>query len=126
MKGKLVRLPPVGRGVKDEVVDIADYESRTWNCVPIAIPSKAREDLLCEQALNMLQSYEYDVTMVHVFVDATHVRTDGANEYEVYFKYIRKRGYDKVNVHPGGVGLRKQYESIFRFFCRRSRDPFSE
>ena len=124
MKGKLVRLPLVGRGVRDGVVDIKDYESQKWECVPIAIPSLAREKTLCEQTLHMLQSFEYNMTMVHVFVDATHIRTDGANEYEVYFKYIRKRGYDKVNVHPGGVGLRKQYESIFRFFLQEKPRSF--
>ena len=56
------------------------------------------------------------MSKVHVFVDATHFREDGANEYDVYFKYLRDHGFAEVYVHPGGVGLRKQYERIFAFF----------
>ena len=114
--GKLARRPPLGRGVQNGVVDIADYEGKPWKCVPIAIPSKGREQTLCEQTLQMLKSYEYDMSMVHIFVDATHVRPDGSNEYDVYFKHVLQQGFQKVHVHPGGVGLRKQYERIFQFF----------
>ena len=55
--------------------------------------------------------------MVHIFVDATHVRESGCNEYDVYFKHLRAHGFRSVHVHPGGVGLRKQYERIFQFFA---------
>ena len=113
--------PPLGRGVQNGVVDIADYECKPWKCVPIAIPSKGREQTLCEQTLQMLRSYEYDMSMVHVFVDATHVRPDGSNEYDVYFKYLQQHGFQKVNVHPGGVGLRKQYDRIFEF-CKGEQE----
>ena len=108
--------PPLGEGVKDGAIDVAKYESKRWPCVPIAIPSKGRERILCEQTLKMLRSYDYDLSKVHVFVDATSVREDGSNEYDVYFKHLRQHGFEAVNVHPGGVGLRKQYERIFQFF----------
>ena len=114
--GHLVPLPPLGKGVKDGVVDISDYETQSWPMVPIAIPSKGREGVLCQQTLQMLRSYGYDLSQVHVFVDATHVRDDGTHEYDMYFQYLRDHGFDKVNIHPGGVGLRKQYERIFTFF----------
>lgn len=114
--GNLVPLPPLGEGVRNGVVDIADYASQKWPLVPIAIPSKGRERTLCEQTLQMLKSYEYDLAKVHVFVDATHIRQDGSNEYDVYFKHLRDHGFEAVNVHPGGIGLRKQYERIFAFF----------
>ena len=115
VSGKLPRRPPLMRSVQNGVVDIGDYECKTWKCVPIGIPSKGREQTLCEQTLQMLRSYEYDMSMVHVFVDATHVRPDGANEYDVYFKHLQQHGFQMVNVHPGGVGLRKQYDRIFEF-----------
>ena len=83
--------------------------------MPIAIPSKGREQTLCEQTLHMLRSYDYDMSMVHVFVDATHVRAEGGNEYDIYWKHLREHGFQMVNVHPGGVGLRKQYDRIFEF-----------
>ena len=114
--GKLVPISPLGKGIRDGAVDIADYEGQAWPKVPVAIPSKSRESELCEQTLKMLRSYEYDMSKVHVFVDATHVRKDGSNEYDAYFKYLRDHGFAEVNVHPGGVGLRKQYERIFAFF----------
>ena len=79
-------------------------------------PMKRREKVLCEQTLCMLKSYGYDMSMVHIFVDATHVRESGCNEYDVYFKHLRAHGFRSVHVHPGGVGLRKQYERIFQFF----------
>ena len=114
--GGLVRVSPLGEGIKDGTVDIADYEGQPWPKVPIAIPSKGRESEVCQQTLKMLRTYEYDMSKVHIFVDATHFRKDGANEYDVYFKYLRDHGFAEVNVHPGGVGLRKQYEWIFAFF----------
>ena len=83
--GNSVPLPPLGKGVKDGVVNIADYESKQWPMVPIAIPSKGREGTLCEQTLQMLQSYGYDLAKVHVFVDATHITEDGWHENDVYF-----------------------------------------
>ena len=49
--GKLVRRPPVGRGVRDGVVNVADYETGCWKCVPIAIPSKVHEQVLRKQTL---------------------------------------------------------------------------
>ena len=102
-------------------VDIADYEGKSWPCVPIAIPSKGREQIVCDQTLHMLKSYDYDMAKVHVFVDATHVRDDGRNEYDVYFHLLRQRGFEQVNIHPGGQGLRKQYERIFAFFQGEDR-----
>ena len=115
--GKLVPVSPLGKGIRDGTVDIEDYEGQQpWPKVPVAIPSKGRESELCHQTLKMLRSYEYDMSKVHVFIDATHVREDGSNEYDVYFKYLRDHGFAEVNVHPGGVGLRKQYERIFAFF----------
>ena len=109
-------VPPMGRGAHDGIVDMADYDGKSWPRVPIAIPSKGREYELCEQTLRMLKSHDYDMSYVHVFVDANHVRKNGSNEYDVYFQYLQKRGFDKVNVHPGGTGLRKQYQRIFEFF----------
>ena len=106
-RGALVRVPPLGDGIKDGTVDIADYEGQPWPKVPIAIPSKGRESEVCQQTLQMLRTYEYDMSKVHIFVDATHFRKDGANEYDVYFKYLRDHGFAEVNVHPCGVGLKK-------------------
>lgn len=114
--GTLAPQAPLGRGVRDGTVDIAEYVDQSWPRVPIAIPSKGRERTLCEQTLQMLRSYEYDLSKVHVFVDATHVREDGVNEYDAYFKHLRDHGFGAVNVHPGGVGLMKQYDRIFAFF----------
>ena len=75
--GRLLPVPPLGKGISDGTVDIADYEGQPWPKVPVAIPSKGRETELCHQTLRMLRSYEYDMSKVHVFVDATHVRIDG-------------------------------------------------
>ena len=116
MAQSLRPLPPLGKGVRNGAVDITDYDSLPWPCVPIAIPSKGRENSVCEQTLHMLKSYSYDMSKVHLFVDATHYRNDGRNEYCIYFKHFQTNGFANVNVHPGGVGLRKQYERIFAFF----------
>ena len=62
--GKLVPISPLGKGIRDGAVDIADYEGQAWPKVPIAIPSKSRESELCEQTLKMLRSYEYDMSKV--------------------------------------------------------------
>ena len=114
--GTLLPVPPLGKGIRDDTVDLADYSDQRWPKVPVAIPSKGREKELCEQTLKMLQTYEYDMSKVHVFVDATHVRSDGSNEYDIYFKYLRDHGFANVSVQKGGVGLRKQYDRIFEFF----------
>ena len=75
------------------VVEIADSECKLWKCVPIAIPSKRREQALCEQTLHVRRSYEYDMSILHVFVDATQVRPDGSKEYDVYSKHLREHGW---------------------------------
>lgn len=89
--------------------------------VPVAIPSKSREDQLCKQTLTMLRHYGYDMEMVHVFVDALFTREDGSNEYDRYCKHLQQEGFGEVGIHPGGQGLRKQYEKIFEFFENRDR-----
>ena len=107
---------PYGVGPKNGVVDINDYACKKDLDVPVAIPSKGREDMLCDQTLSMLQSYGYNMSNVHVFVDATHRREDGRNEYDVYFHALKKHGFGNVHVHPGGPRLRDQYRRIFEFF----------
>ena len=48
-RGRLLPVPPLGKGISDGTVDLADYEGQTWPKVPVAIPSKARESELCQQ-----------------------------------------------------------------------------
>ena len=79
-------------------------------------PQQEPGNELCHQTLQMFRSYEYDMSKVHVFADATRIRRDGSDEYDVYLKYLQDHGFAEVNVHPGGVGLRRQYEGIFAFF----------
>ena len=113
---RLVPTAPLGTGLRNGVINMADYEGKDWPMAPIAIPSKNRECTLCEQTLQMLRSYGYNMAKVHVFVDATHFREDGSNEYDMYWRCLRSRGFSQVNIHPGGKGLRKQYARIFAFF----------
>ena len=107
---------PLGPGPKDNGIDVRDYLQGDWPCVPIAVPSKSREDLLCQQTLTMLRSYGYDMSSVHIFVDASATRDDGTNEYDAYYHFLKTREFATVQVHPGGKNLREQYARIFEFF----------
>ena len=102
--------------IRDGVIHVRDYMERHGECVPIAIPSKLREKMLCEQTLAMLQRYNYDMGKVHVFVDPTFERAKGCNEYDLYYRYLRENGFEEVQVHPGGKNLPEQYARIFQFF----------
>ena len=85
--------------------------------MPVAIPSKGREDLLCQQTLKMLSKHNYDMNDVHVFVDGSAEREEGSNEYDRYYKELREQGFGMVGLHPGGQDLRGQYARIFQFFA---------
>jgi len=41
--------------IRDGMIDVRDYMERERDCVPIAIPSKLKEKMLCEQTLAMMQ-----------------------------------------------------------------------
>ena len=58
---------------------MADYEGQPWPKVPVAIPSKGRESELWRQTLKTWRIYQYDMSKVQEFVDATPQREDGSN-----------------------------------------------
>jgi hypothetical protein len=100
----------------DRVVILSTYLEKTWPFVPFAIPSRSRENDLCDQTLSMLRAYDYDLSAVHIFVDATIVRADGTNEYDKYYTCLRQRGFGEVQLHPGGRCLKEQYQIFVEFF----------
>ena len=109
-------LPIAGPGPRNGHVYLQDYAKKKWDCVPIAVPSKGREEQLCEQTLTMLKHHGYDMSLVHVFVDGDRQREDGSAEYDRYWKKLRAEGFGMVGLHPGGKDLRGQYARIFQFF----------
>ncbi len=84
----------------DRVVMLSTYLEKTWPCVPFAIPSRSRENDLCDQTLSLLRAYDYDLSAVHIFVDATIVRPDGTNEYDEYYTCLRQKGLAKFSFIP--------------------------
>ena len=111
------KAPPMGPGPRDGHVYLHDYGGKRWDGVPVAIPSRGRSDLLCQQTLTMLAKHNYDMRDVHVFVDSNSERKDGSNEYDRYYQELRASGFGMVNVHPGGKDLRSQYARVFQFFA---------
>ena len=70
---------PLAKQISDGTVDMADYEGQPWPKVPVAIPSKGRESELWRRTLKTWRIYQYDMSKVQVFVDATPQREDGSN-----------------------------------------------
>ena len=105
------------RRSKHRGVDLRSYRPVVSASVPVAIPSKGREDKLCKQTLATLQRYNFDLKQVHVFVDCAARREDGSLEYDCYWKHLAKNGFECVQLHPGGDGLSHQYNRIFEFFA---------
>ena len=106
----------VGPGPRNGHVYLTDYAKQKWSDVPVAVPSKGREEELCQQTLTMLKYHGYDMSMVHVFVDGEHQREDGSSEYDRYYRMMHSKGFGSVGLHPGGKYLRSQYARIFQFF----------
>ena len=75
---------------KEEGISLDDYRVRNATCPPVAIPSFRREDKLCLQTLSLLRFYKWDMSRVHVFVDPQARRDNGASEYDVYWRYMRR------------------------------------
>ena len=97
-------------------VSLESYRKSCGACIPVAIPSHGREAQLCDQTLATLQRYKWDMSKVHVFVNAAFRRQDGSLEHDNYAKYMDSHGYGSVKLHPGGDGLCAQYNRIFEFF----------
>ena len=114
-------LPIAGPGPRNGHVYLQDYAKKKWDCVPIAVPSKGREEQLCEQTLTMLKHHGYDMSLVHVFVDGERQREDGSAEYDRYWKKLRAEGFGMVGLHPWRQRLTRTVRAHFSVLPRRSR-----
>ena len=106
----------VGPGPRGGHMHLQDYEGKLWDRIPVAIPSKGRAHLLCQQTLPMLSKHGYDMSEVHVFVHGSAGNERGSDEYVQYQEEMRRQGFEMVKLMRGGHDLREQYAIIFRFF----------
>ena len=102
-------------------VSLEPYRRIRNSFVSIAIPSYRREQEVCNQTLTLLRRYGWNMSCVHIFVDPITRREDGTCEYDNYYQYLRTHGFERVQVHPGGVGLVNQYNRIFEFFASEDK-----
>ena len=102
-------------------VSLDAYRQIPHRHVAIAIPSYRREQELCNQTLTLLKRYGWDMKYVHIFVDPSTRREDGTCEYDNYYQYLRNHGFQRVQIHPGGVGLVAQYNRIYEFFASEDK-----
>ncbi len=91
----------------DRAVTLSTYLEKKWPCVPIAIPSRSCENDLCDQTLSMLRAYDYDMTPVHIFVDATLLRPDGTNHNDAAFIRICTTADHRVHRNDNAVHIRR-------------------
>ena len=104
---------------RNDPVRVVDFKSYL-HCkrrdveVPVAIPSRGRARILCDETLKTLARYKYAQHQIYVFVNPRDDETSGHGPRH-YRQVLAQAGFSRVHVVDGASTLIGQYRTIVKF-----------